>query len=88
MRPLPVLRTTAPLLLVLMVLSAGSAAAQINALRSEPTTPDLTLEQLIGLAQDDLNAFWNREFTGAGWSYTAPYSVRGYTYAVDTTCGQ
>lgn len=88
MRPLPVLRTTAPLLMVLMVLSAGSAAAQINALRSEPTTPDLTLEQLIGLAQDDLNAFWNREFTGAGWSYTAPYSVRGYTYAVDTACGQ
>ena len=88
MRPLHVLRTTAPLLLVLIVLSAGSAAAQINALRSEPTTPDLTLEQLISLVQDDLNNYWNREFTGEGWGYTAPYSVRGYRYAVDTSCGQ
>lgn len=90
MKPSDALRITILFVTGLMGLAFGtrSAAAQIFNLQNEAAVTELTMDRLINLATQDLNAFWNVEFGQSGWTYTAPYTLQGYDYAIETPCGE
>lgn len=48
--------------------------------------PD-TLNDLLALAEKDIDGFWAREFPQLRMPYTPPRAITGYTSAIQTGCG-
>lgn len=72
------------LCLSLVGVLAGVQSVSAQAPRASNT---LSMENLIDLGKDDLNDFWSREFTSAGWMYAAPYTLYPYDFSYETACG-
>ena len=46
-----------------------------------------TIDDLIELARQDIDAFWATQFEGEGIQYEPPLTFEGYTSEIETACG-